>query len=96
MNKFILSKSTTLQNRFLIVGDSRIISKPENQKLIRNSKVIPEMPDTANTKVAAIYSSHEIEYGSINCSIYIDSKEKKKPVPILSVSNGDLKGEYQS
>ena len=62
MNKFILSKSTTLQNRFLIVGDSRIISKPENQKLIRNSKVIPEMPDTANTKVAAIYSSHEIEY----------------------------------
>ena len=36
------------------------------------------MPDTANTKVAAIYSSHEIEFGSINCSIYIDSKEKKK------------------
>ena len=46
MNKFILSKSTTLQNRFLIVGDNRIISKPENQKLIRNSEAIPKMPDT--------------------------------------------------
>ena len=73
MNKFILSKSTKLQNRFLIVGDSRIISKPENQKLIRNSKIIPGMPDTVNTKVTAVYSSYEIEYGSINCDIYINS-----------------------
>ena len=90
MNKFILSKSTTLQNRFLIVGDSRIISKPENQKLIRNSNVLPEMPDTANTKVAAIYSSHEIEFGSINCSIYIDSKEKKKPTSFYYITSNSL------
>ena len=36
MTKYVLIKSTILQNRFLIVGDSKIISKSENQKKIRN------------------------------------------------------------
>ena len=90
MNKFVLSKSTKLQNRFLIVGDSKIISKPENQKLIRNSKVIPGMPDTVNTKVTAVYSSYEIEYGGINCDIYINSKEKKKPTRFYYITSNSL------
>jgi len=77
MTKYVLSKSTTLQNRFLIVGDSKIISKPENQKYIRNSINIFKMPNTASTKVTAVYSTYEIEYGSTNCDIYINSKEKK-------------------
>ena len=90
MAKYILSKSTTLQNRFLIVGDSKIISKPENQKKIRNSINIPEMPDTANTKVTVVYSSYEIEYGSINCDIYINSKEKKKPTRFYYITSNSL------
>ena len=90
MNKFILSKSTTLQNRFLIVGDSKIISKPENQKMIRNSINIPEGPVTANTGVTAVYSSYEIEYGSINCDIYINSKEKKKPTRFYYITSNSL------
>ena len=90
MAKYVLSKSTTLQNRFLIVGDSKIISKPENQKMIRNSINIPQMPDTANTKVTAVYSSYEIEYGSINCDIYINSKEKKKPTRFYYITSNSL------
>ena len=64
MAKYVLSKSTTLQNRFLIVGDSKIISKPENQKYIRNSINIFKMPNTASTKVTAVYSTYEIKYFS--------------------------------
>ena len=90
MAKYVLSKSTTLQNRFLIVGDSKIISKPENQKMIRNSKHTPEMPDTENAKVTAVYSSYEIEYGSINCDIYINSKEKKKPTRFYYITSNSL------
>ena len=90
MAKYILSKSTTLQNRFLIVGDSKIISKPENQKMIRNSINIPQGPVTANTAVTAVYSSHEVEYGSINCDIYINSKEKKKPTRFYYITSNSL------
>ena len=91
MTKYVLIKSTILQNRFLIVGDSKIISKSENQKKIRNyHKDILATKDIANTKLTAVYSTHEIEYGSINCDIYINSKEKKKPTRFYYITGNSL------
>ena len=93
MSKYTLNKSTTHQNHTLVVGDVKIISKSENQKKIRNyPKNILEIKDIENTKLTAIYSTCEVEFGSINCNIYSDKNSKKKPYSLLtSTSNLRLK-----
>ena len=91
MTKWTLSKSTTHQNRFLIVGDSKIISKPENQKKIRNyPKDISAIKDIDNTKLTAIYSTSGIEFGGDKCDIYINSNEKKKPTRFYYITDNSL------
>ena len=91
MTKWTLSKSTTHQNRFLIVGDSKIISKPENQKKIRNyPKDISAIKDIDNTKLTAIYSTSGIEFGGDECDIYINSNEKKKPTRFYYITDNSL------
>ena len=92
MTKWTLSKSTIHQNRFLIVGDSKIISKPENQKKIRNyPKDISAIKDIDNTKLTAIYSTSDIEFGDCGeCDIYINSNEKKKPTRFYYITDNSL------
>ena len=96
MNKIILSKSTTLQRYMIIIGDNKIISNLENQKKIRGDlKNLLEIKSIENSKLASIYSTRDIEFGSISCNIYINSKIKNKLtrfhyIPINSLSNIEL------
>ena len=91
MSKYTLNKSTTHQNHTLVVGDVKIISKSENQKKIRNyPKNILEIKDIENTKLTAIYSTCEVEFGSINCNIYSDKNSKKKPTKFYYITTNSL------
>ena len=96
MTKYFLSKYTTLQYYTLVVGDAKIISKTENQKKIRNfPKDILQIRDIENTKLTAIYSTSDVEFGSISCNIFTDKNIKKKPnkfyyIPKNSLENSNI------
>ena len=89
MDKYFLSKTTTLQQQFLLVGDNEIISKSENQKKIKNSKFLIQ-GDIKNTKLTSIYSTHDAEFGAVECNIYTNSKGKKKPSNFYYIPTNSL------
>ena len=89
MAKYVLIKSTTLQKQFLIVGDRKIISKPEIQKKIRPGNIL-ELKDLVKIKLTSVYSTLEAEYGSVGCSIYVNVKEKKKPTRFYYITSNSL------
>ena len=91
MTKLTLNKSTTHQNHTLVVGDAKVISKSDNQKKIRNyPKDILEIKDMENTKLTAIYSTREVEFGSVNCNIYSDKNSKKKSTKFYYITTNSL------
>ena len=89
MNKCFLSKTTTLQQQFLLVGDNEIISKSENLKKIKNSKFLIQ-GDIKNTQLTSIYSTHDAEFGAVECNIYTNSKGKKKPSNFYYIPTNSL------
>ena len=92
MNKFILSKSTILQNQFLIIGDYQVISKPSNiKKISLGEKNLINLRDIKNTKLASVYSTHDADFGTVLCGVYLDDKEKKKPKNFYYVPLNSLK-----
>ena len=89
MSKFFLNKSTTLQQQFLLVGDTGVISKSENQKQIRESQYLTQ-GGIKNTQLASIYSTNDAEYGSVDCNIYTNSKGKIKPTSFYYIPTNSL------
>ena len=80
MSKFILSKSTIHQHQFLIIGDDEIINKSSNLKIIsKGTTNLLNIGKIKNTKLTAIYSTHDADFGTVLCGVYLEDKEKKKP-----------------
>ena len=87
----MLNKTTIHQNHFLIVGDNKIISNTDNQNKIRDyPKNLLQIKDIKNTKLTSIYSTHDVEFGSIECTIYPKVKGKKKPSAFYYIPTNSL------
>ena len=72
------NKTTTLELRFLVVGDKKVISKVDNQKIFKNyPKSILLFQKIKNIGIACVYSTVDVEFGAIECTIYPKGKKRK-------------------
>ena len=85
------NKTTTLELRFLVVGDKKVISKVDNQKIFKNyPKSILLFQKIKNIGIACVYSTVDVEFGAIECTIYPKGKKKKKPTTFYYITTNSL------
>ena len=89
--KQTLKKTTILEQQFLVVGDKKVISKNVNQKKIkRYPKDSFSFRKIKNIKIVSIYSTQEVEFGAVECSIYPKGKKKEKPTTFYYITTNSL------